>query len=116
MESKMYRVLTFAILTAGVSACGESATMAEPDTSANEVAQLPAQAERVEAMVANTSEPSAQPSAAHKEGDVARPANSGKKPVVPPGREKEIKPSPLVAPAEIDPVPPPVEDAQPQQD
>ena len=112
----MYRVLTFAILAASVTACGEAATSVDADTGANEVAQRPAQAELVEAMAGNNSETGGQSKTDRKPTAAQLPATPGKKPVVPPGREKEIKPSPLVAPAEIDPVPPPVEDAQPQQD
>ncbi|MCL6699815.1 hypothetical protein LZ496_13620 [Sphingomonas sp. NSE70-1] len=107
----MYRVMAFAFLAATVGSCGEAASTADQGASPAEFAQTSSQNEQVEEMAENKSGPTGQvkpPKAA------VAPSKAGKKPAVPPGQV--IKPSPIVAPAEIDPVPPPVEDAQPESD
>ncbi len=106
----MYRVLAFAILAPAMGACGETASTADHGAGPAEFAQSSSQNEQVEEMAENKSAPAGQPK-------LPKPAvaqsKAGKKPGIPPGQV--IKPSPIVAPAEIDPVPPPVEDAQPQE-
>jgi hypothetical protein len=102
----MYRVATFAILGSALAACGETATTADPGNSSAEFAQLSPENGQVEEMAGNSNQSA-------KRAVVQPSAKPGKKPAVPPGHDKVIKPSPLVAPAEIDPVPPPVEGTEP---
>lgn len=103
----MYRVLAFAISATALAACGETATIGDRGNSPAEFAQLPVQNEQVEEMTGN----------ADQSGKPAAPqpsAQPGKKPATAPGKGKVIKPAPIVAPAEVDPVPPPVEGTEPR--
>jgi hypothetical protein len=102
----MYRVAAFAILGSALVACGETATTADPGNNSAEFAQLSPENGQTGEMAGNSDQSS-------KRAAVQPSAKPGKKPAVPPGQDKVIKPSPLVAPAEIDPVPPPVEGTEP---
>ena len=107
----MYRALAFALTAAAVVACGETANTADHGGSPAELAQGLPQNEQVEVMAGNTAEPTGQPARPPKPAVAQSKPN--KKPVLPPG--EVIKPSPIVAPAEIDPVPPPVEGSEPRK-
>lgn len=108
----MYRVLAFAALGALLGACGESGRTADHGKSPAELAGLPPQNEQVEVMAEEEAKPDDR--AATPEKPAIAQSKAVKKPVVPPGQL--IKPSPIVAPAEIDPVPPPVEGSEPRKD
>lgn len=107
----MYRVFGFAFLAAAVGACGETASTSDRQDNAAEFAADASQNEQT--VMAEEEAKSAGQPAMRARPSPAQPG-PGKKSDRP--ADKEIKPSPLDAPAEIDPVPPPVEDAQPQQD
>lgn len=112
MESGMYRVLAFTALGALLGACGESGRTADHGNSPAELAGLPPQNEQVEVMAEDEAKPDDR--AAKPEKPAIAQSKSAKKPVIPPGQV--IKPSPIVAPAEIDPVPPPVEGSEPRKE
>lgn len=112
----MYRVFASAMVVAALGGCGDKGATANNGMTVSAVAQSAPERQLDETGSENMTATKPAPEAATtKKGAVGKPPVKADKTKLPPMGNQVIQRSPFDPPAEVDPVPPPVEGTEPRR-